>query len=292
VKPPAFEYCRPDTLDEALEVLHEFGPDASVLAGGLSLGAMLNMRLVRPAALVDIKRIPGLDEASVGSEIRTGATLTQARALEQETLMRAVPLLALALPCVGHFQTRNRGTLCGSVAHADPSAEMPLVLTTLDGEVELQSARSVRRMPAREFFVDIMTTAREQDELLTTLVWPPRRPGARYAFVEIAQRRGDFAIVACAVETVIDAQGRVVLLTMGLGGVEGRPIVTDTAKFIGESAGPELAQAIAASAAERVDPLTDVKASAAYRRALVHSLGAQAVAEAFAAKPADLTCGD
>ena len=179
MKPAAFEYCRPDTLDEALELLHELGPDASVLAGGMSLGAMLNMRLVRPAAVVDIKRIPGLDAAIVAGEVRTGATLTQARALEHDTLMREVPLLALALPWVGHFQTRNRGTLCGSVAHADPSAEMPLVLTTLDGEVELQSARGTRRVRAREFFVDIMTTARAQDELLTALVWPPRRAWTR-----------------------------------------------------------------------------------------------------------------
>ena len=129
-----------------------------------------------------------------------------------------------------------------------------------------------------------MTTAREQDELLTALVWPARRPGTRYAFVEIAQRHGDFAIVACAVETVVDAEGRVVSLTMGLGGVESRPVVADTAEFIGERAGPALAQVVAAAAARRVDPLTDFKASAAYRRALVRSLGAQAIAEAFAAK--------
>ena len=285
MKPAAFEYCRPDTLDEALELLRELGPDASVLAGGMSLGAMLNMRLVRPAAVVDIKRIPGLDAAIVVGEVRTGATLTQARALEHDTLMREVPLLALALPWVGHFQTRNRGTLCGSVAHADPSAETPLVLTTLDGEVELQSTRGTRRVRAREFFVDMMTTARAQDELLTALVWPLRRPGTRYSFVEIAQRQGDFAIVACAVETVVDAQGRVVSLTMGLGGVERLPVVADTTGFIGERACPALAQAVAAAAAARVDPMTDFKVSAAYRRALVRSLGAQAITEAFAAIP-------
>ena len=285
MKPAAFDYCRPDTLDEALELLHELGSDASVLAGGMSLGAMLNMRLVRPAAVVDIKRIPGLKAAIIGSEVSTGATLTQAAAFEHETLIRELPLLALALPWVGHFQTRNRGTLCGSVAHADPSAEMPLVLTTLDGEVELQSVRGTRRLQAREFFVDAMTTARAHDELLTALVWPARRPETRHAFVEIAQRHGDFAIVACAVETVVDAQGRVVSLTMGLGGVESRPFVADTAEFIGERACPALAQAVAASAAERVKPMTDLKVSAAYRRALVRSLGAQAIAEAFVARP-------
>jgi 2-furoyl-CoA dehydrogenase FAD binding subunit len=285
MKPAAFDYCRPDTLDEALELLHELGSDASVLAGGMSLGAMLNMRLVRPAAVVDIKRIPGLKAAIIGSEVSTGATLTQAAAFEHETLIRELPLLALALPWVGHFQTRNRGTLCGSVAHADPSAEMPLVLTTLDGEVELQSVRGTRRLQAREFFVDAMTTARAHDELLTALVWPARRPETRHAFVEIAQRHGDFAIVACAVEAVVDPRDRLVSLAMGLGGVESRPFVADTAAFVGERACPALAQAIAASAAERVNPMTNLNVSAAYRRALVRSLGAQAIAEAFAAKP-------
>jgi len=285
MKPAAFDYCRPDTLDEALELLHELGSDASVLAGGMSLGAMLNMRLVRPAAVVDIKRIPGLKAAIIGSEVSTGATLTQAEAFEHETLIRELPLLALALPWVGHFQTRNRGTLCGSVAHADPSAEMPLVLTTLDGEVELQSVRGTRRLQAREFFVDAMTTARAHDELLTALVWPARRPETRHAFVEIAQRHGDFAIVACAVEAVVDPHDRLVSLAMGLGGVESRPFVADTAAFIGERACPALAQAIAASAAERVNPMTNLNVSAAYRRGLVRSLGAQAIAEAFAAKP-------
>jgi CO/xanthine dehydrogenase FAD-binding subunit len=171
------------------------------------------------------------------------------------------------------------------VAHADPSAEMPLVLTTLDGDVELQSARGTRRVRSREFFVDLMTTARAHDELLTALVWPARRMETRHAFVEIAQRHGDFAIVACAVETVVDARGRVVSLTMGLGGVESRPFVADTAEFIGERACPALAQAVAAAAAERVDPMTDLKVSATYRRALVRGLGAQAIAEAFAARP-------
>ena len=258
MKPAAFEYCRPDTLDEALELLHELGPDASVLAGGMSLGAMLNMRLARPAAVVDIKRIPGLDTASVGAKSAL-ARRSHRRGRSSRHADARVPLLALALPWVGHFQTRNRGTLCGSVAHADPSAEAPLVLTTLDGEVELQSARGTRRMRAREFFVDIMTTARAQDELLTALVWPARRPGTQYAFVEIAQRHGDFAIVACAVETVVDAQGRVVSLTMGLGGVESLPVVADTAEFIGERACPALAQAVAAARAARVDPLTDFR---------------------------------
>jgi 2-furoyl-CoA dehydrogenase FAD binding subunit len=284
VKPAAFEYCRPDTVDEAVALLAEFGGDANVLAGGMSLGAMLNMRLARPAALIDIKRVPGLDAVGVDGEVRTGATLTQARALEHAALMRAVPLLGLALPWTGHFQTRNRGTLAGSVAHADPSAETPLALATLDGEVELASARGTRRMRAREFFVDVMTTAREPDELVAALVWPRTGAATRHAFTEIAQRHGDFAIVACAVAAEIDAGGALRALSLGLGGVESRPLVADTAAYLGERADGALATAIAAAVAERVDPLNDHKASAGYRRALVRTLGAQVLAQAFGAE--------
>lgn len=281
MKPAAFEYCRPDTVDEAVALLAQFGGDANVLAGGMSLGAMLNMRLARPAALVDIKRIAGLDAVNVNGEVRTGATLTQARALEHAALTRAVPLLGLALPWTGHFQTRNRGTLAGSVAHADPSAETPLVLATLDGEVELASARGKRRLRAREFFVDVMTTAREPDELVTALLWPRAGAATRHAFAEIAQRHGDFAIVACAVAAEIDAGGRLRALSLGLGGVESRPLVADTGAYLGERADAQLARAIAEYAARGVDPLNDHKASAAYRRALVRTLGEQVLAQAL-----------
>jgi 2-furoyl-CoA dehydrogenase FAD binding subunit len=283
MKPGAFEYCRPDDLDEAIALLAEFGGDANVLAGGMSLGAMLNMRLARPAALVDIKRIPGFDGVSVNGEVHVGATLTQARALEHAALMQAVPLLRLALPWVGHFQTRNRGTLCGSVAHADPSAETPLVLATLGGEVALRSAQGTRRLKADHYFVDVMTTARAPDELITALVFPRARPGTRYAFEELAQRHGDFAIVACAAAAEIGVDGKLAALSLGLGGVESRPRVADTARFLGERADATLAAAIADAAAAAVDPLNDHKASAAYRRALVRTLGARVLRRAFGA---------
>jgi 2-furoyl-CoA dehydrogenase FAD binding subunit len=281
MKPAAFEYCRPESVDEAVALLAELGGDANVLAGGMSLGAMLNMRLARPAALIDIKRIAGLDAVSVEGEVRIGATLSQARALEHGALLQALPLLGLALPWVGHFQTRNRGTLCGSVAHADPSAETPLVLTTLGGAVELRSATGTRRVPADEFFVDVMTTSRAPDEMITALVLPATPPGTRCAFEELAQRHGDFAIVACAAAASVDARGMLASLSLGLGGVESRPRVADTQAFIGERADAALAQAIADAAARAVDPLTDHKASAAYRRALVSNLGARVLRRAF-----------
>lgn len=281
MKPAAFEYCRPDTLAETVELLAEFGPDAALLAGGMSLGAMLNMRLVRPTAVIDIKRVGGLDSVAVNGEIRTGATLRQAAALIDKALMRAVPLLALALPNVGHFQTRNRGTLGGSVAHADPSSEIPLAIVTAGGSVELQSKRGTRRVPAREFFLDILTTVREPDELLTALIWPKARAGAGYSFAEIAQRHGDFAIVACAAEAVLKADGTLAYLAFGLGGVESRPLVTETAAFLGKRADAALAAEIAAAAAAAVTPMSDFKATAEYRRALIESLGRKVLTEAF-----------
>jgi 2-furoyl-CoA dehydrogenase FAD binding subunit len=282
MKPVAFEYCRPGTIAEAVSLLEEFGADATVMAGGMSLGAMLNMRLVRPVAVVDIKRIAGLDAVSFNGEVRTGATLRQAAALGDAALMGAVPLLARALPNVGHFQTRNRGTLGGSVAHADPSSEIPLAIVTLGGSVELQSKRGVRRVAARDFFLDILTTTRASDELLTALFWPRGRPGAGYAFAEIAQRHGDFAIVACAAEALVKPDGSLAYLAFGLGGVESRPIVVDTNAFLGKQAGPGLAAEIAAAAAASVSPMSDFKATADYRRALIQSLGSDVLAEAFA----------
>ena len=283
MKPAAFEYCRADSVEEATALLAEYGGDANVLAGGMSLGPMLNMRLARPAALVDIKRIAGLDAVEIDAEARTGATLTQARAQAHEALMQAVPLLALALPHVGHFQTRNRGTLCGSVAHADPSAETPLALATLGGAVELRSVAGARRVAAGDFFRDALATSRGDDEMVSALFWPCRRQGARYAFEELAQRHGDFAVVACAVEAEVDAQGRLAALAFGLGGVETRPVVLGADKFRGEVTNAHLAESIAAEAAQRVDPLNDYKASAEYRRALVRALGTRVLSRAFLA---------
>jgi len=285
MKPVAFEYCRPTTLADALALLADFGAEASVLSGGMSLGAMLNMRLVRPQAVIDVKRITGLDAVTglSGGEIRTGATLRQAAALADSKLMQAIPLLALALPWVGHYQTRNRGTMGGSVAHADPSSEIPLCLLTLGGAIELQSTRGTRRVPAGEFFLDVLSTARAPDELLTALLWPAARAGAGHAFNEIAQRHGDFAIVACAAEAVLSADGTLARLAFGLGGVETRPVLADTDAFLGRPADAVLAREIAASAAARAQPLSDFKATAEYRRALVQTLGAQTLEQAFAA---------
>ena len=282
MKPAPFEYCRADTLDEALDLMAEFGSDASVLAGGMSLGPMLNMRLARPAAVIDINpvgELAGIGAAEDG--IETGAVCRQVDALDSALVRERVPLLAEALPFVGHFQTRNRGTMGGSVCHADPSAEIPLTLIALDGAVVLQRKGGARTAAANDFFEGIFATAREPDELVTALRWPGRSADTGYAFDEIAQRRGDFAIGAAAAAATVANDGTVTALALGLGGIEDRPRRADLSEFVGAPAVPETAAEAAAVAADRVDPIGDPKVSAAYRRQLVRVLGARVLERAF-----------
>ena len=273
MKPVAFEDCRPDSLGEALDLLAERRERAAVLAGGMSLGPMLNLRMVRPDRVIDISRLAGLDGIEVrGDRIVTGATVIQAEALDSDVVRKELPLLALALPWVGHFQTRNAGTLGGSVAHADPSAEIPLCLVVSDATVVLRGRRRERRVRAREFFTGALTTVRQPDELLVALDWPRASADAGHAFEEIAQRHGDFAIAAAACGIRLDGAGGIAALSLGLGGVEDRPIAVDTATFVGRPADAATMQALAQYICERVDPMEDHAASADYRRALAQVL--------------------
>jgi CO/xanthine dehydrogenase FAD-binding subunit len=273
MKPVRFEYCRPAGIGDATAMLADLREDAAVLAGGLSLGPMLNLRLVRPRAVIDISRLRGLDGIELRDSVAaTGANVVQADALDSEIIRRELPLLALALPWVGHFQTRNRGTLGGSVAHADPSAEIPLCLVTLDGTVVLQSRKRERRVPARAFFLGPLTTARQRDELVTALEWPRAPADAGHAFAEIAQRHGDFAIAAAACQLRLDDSGRIGALSLGLGGVESRPFVADAARFVGNAVDDALAVQIAEHATRNLTPMQDHVATADYRLALAREL--------------------
>jgi CO/xanthine dehydrogenase FAD-binding subunit len=273
MKPVAFEYCRPDTLGEALDLLAERRERAAVLAGGMSLGPMLNLRMVRPERVIDISRLGGLDGIEVrGDRIVTGATVIQADALESDVIRRQLPLLALALPWVGHFQTRNAGTLGGSVAHADPSAEIPLCAVVSGATIVLRSRRRERRIAAPEFFAGALTTMRQADELVVAIDWPRAQADAGHAFEEIAQRHGDFAIAAAACQLRLDGADRIAALALGLGGVEDRPILLDTSGFLGRPADAATAQALAHYICERLDPMADHTAAADYRRALAQVL--------------------
>jgi 2-furoyl-CoA dehydrogenase FAD binding subunit len=278
MKPVRFDYVRAGTVADATDALATLGEEAAVLAGGMSLGPMLNFRLVRPRAVIDISRMRGPDPIVLqDGTLTTAATLIQADALDSHVVRREVPLLTQALPFVGHFQTRNRGTLGGSVAQADPSAEIPLCLVTLGGSVVLRSRRRERRVAARDFFLGALTTMRRPDELIVALEWPTTPPDAGHAFDEIAQRHGDFAIAASACQLRLDDRGALATLALGLGGVEARPIACDTAGYIGRPVNEALAQEIAESSVRALAPMEDHVARADYRLTLARVLIARVI---------------
>jgi 2-furoyl-CoA dehydrogenase FAD binding subunit len=260
MKPRPFDYARPDTIDEALALLAEHGDDARVLAGGQTLIAMLNLRLLEPAILIDITRIPEFDAIrEIDGKIEVGAAVTQNKLMAWPPLAEKLPLVAAALPFVGHFQTRNKGTVCGSIAHADPASELPLALAVLDGEVVLRSRGGTRTVPAREFQQGMLTTARAPDELIGAVRFPVTRGGT--AFREVARRHGDFAIVAVA--AIADATH----VRVGIAGVADRPAVsridTNDASAISDSV---------ERLARELEGYDDIHASARMRRDMLRRL--------------------
>jgi 2-furoyl-CoA dehydrogenase FAD binding subunit len=260
MKPPRFDYLRADCADEAIAALHEHGEDARILAGGQSLMPILNMRFAAPRLLVDISRCADLDFVRVeGSELVVGAAVTQAALEARAGLDEQVPLLSQALPHVGHFQTRNRGTVCGSVAHAEPSAELPLVLLALGGSVELRSARGRRTLSADAFLQGTLMTAREPDELVHSVRFPLRAAASRYRFGEVAMRHGDFALAAVA--CIVDSR----CVRVAAGGVADRPRAVEFARADADEALNDFAWSL--------DARDDHHASARYRRHLVRNLG-------------------
>ena len=262
--------CGPITVEggQVLALLAEYGDDARILAGGQSLVPMLNLRLIDPAVLIDISRIAALDAIrDRGNIIEIGAAVTQNTLMAWPELKQKLPLLAAALPFVGHFQTRNRGTVCGSIAHADPSSEIPLTLAVCGGAVVLRSQKHGERVLAAEAFQqDMLTTARAPDELIAAVRFPVIE-GKGVAFDEVARRHGDFAIVAVA--AIADARGSV---TLGVGGMAGRPMV--------RAIDCDAATAISAWA-DALEGYEDLHASAALRRDLLRNLGPRVVAEAI-----------
>ena len=270
MKPRAFDYLRVETAGEAVENLARGGDDARLLAGGLSLVPMLNFRLVEPGLLIDVSRIEALSyiRASGGS-IEVGGTTRQAELENWPELADKAPLLHAAIPYIGHYQTRSRGTVCGSLAHADPSSELPLCLATLGGEVVLRSTRGDRTLAAAEFQTGMLSTACAADEFVVAARYPVRKPGEGFAFAEVAQRRGDFALVALA--AVATASG----VRLGVGGVADKPAVRDW----GGLADGDLDDALNAFAWD-LGGYDDTHATAKYRRQLVRRLGRRVIEEA------------
>ena len=268
MKPAPFDYVRAESLDEALDVLHDGGSDARIIAGGQSLLPMLNMRLARPRILVDIMRLDELRKIeSKQGKVTIGAAVRQVELLEWPSLEHELKLLSLALPWTGHVQTRSRGTICGSIAHADPSAEVPLALLALGGEIVLRSAAKRRRVAAHDFFLGVMATDRRDDELIEAVEFPKAGNG-RCAFREVARRHGDFAIVACA--AVVIERG----VRLAVGGVSDMPVARE---FDGLEDGA-LDDALNAFAWD-LDARDDFHATARYRRDLVRMIGRELIME-------------
>lgn len=272
MKPPRFDYVRAESGAEAVACLREYGDESRILAGGQSLMAILNMRLAQPRALIDITRAPSLRYVRIEHDhLAIGAAVTQADVEGRASLAREVPLLALALPHVAHFQIRNRGTVCGSIAHADPSAELPLCLAVLGGTVVLRNAQRHRSLHAAEFFTGMLSTARTADELLEEVRFPLAAPGQGFGFEEFAARHGDFAAAAIAV--VASERS----LRVAVGGVADRPVVHELPALDGaplDDALNELAWSL--------DARDDPQVSALARRHLVRTLGKRAIAQARA----------
>lgn len=285
MKPPAFEYYRPRTLDEALALVAEHGPDAKPLAGGQSLIPAMNFRLAQPAVLVDLNAVADL--AYIGSApggLRLGS-MTRQRAIERsQAVAREAPLLARAIRFVAHPAIRTRGTVGGSLAHADPAAELPAVMIALGARITVRDSERERVMAAADFFTGLFSTALEPGELLTSIEIPPPPARTGYAFDEISRRHGDFALAGVAAAVTLDEGGRCTEARVALFGVGDRPLVAEQAARIlsGERASPEVIRAAAeASAAEDVAPPDDVHASSRYRRHLALVLMRRVLTRAF-----------
>ncbi|HEY6101353.1 MAG TPA: xanthine dehydrogenase family protein subunit M [Anaeromyxobacter sp.] len=285
MKPPRFDYVLPRSLDEALGILARHGDQAKVLAGGQSLVPLLNFRLVRPAYLVDLNDIPGLDGIRIdGGRLAIGA-MTRQRAVETSSVVRErCPLLAEAMPQIGHVQIRNRGTVGGSLAHADPAGELPAVVAALDGELVLRSARRERRLTPEEFFVAYLTTAAEPDELLVEARLPVPPPRTGTAFMEVSRRHGDFAIVGVAATITVDEGGVCTACAVAVTGVGGTPVVAREAArtLVGVTPTPDAFEDVARRVASALTPDSDLHASSDYRKHLAGVLTRRALARAAA----------
>jgi aerobic carbon-monoxide dehydrogenase medium subunit len=281
MRPALFEYDVAADVDQAIGLLEQFGDEAKVLAGGQSLVPMLNFRLVRPRYLIDIGRIKALDSiSSVDGGLHIGA-LTRQRTVEHSDLVREVcPLLAEAIKHVGHQQTRNRGTVGGSLAHSDPAAELPAVVTALDAKLRVKSTAGERVLQAREFFRGSLTTALRPNEILVAVEIPSWPTGTGSGFCEYSRRQGDFAIVGAAAVMHCDANGRVARVRVALIGVGDRPfdatsIATDW--LIGHIPDEANCKGAAEEIGASVEPDSDIHAPADYRKHLATVLAGRAL---------------
>ena len=281
MKPARFSYLAPDSLGEALGVLEEHGDAARVLAGGQSLGPLLNLRLALPEVLVDANRIPGLDSLTIGSRgaVEIGAMARQHAVERREAVISGWPMVAEAIAEIGHRAIRNRGTVGGSVAHADPAAELPAAFVALDVEFAIASSGGTRSVPASEFFVGPFTTVLEPGEMLAGITVPPVRERTGQAWLEYSRRHGDFGVVGVAALLSADEDGRCSHARLVYSGVASVPWEPQRAieMLAGSKLSPELITEAGRAAAEESAPPGDIHASAAHRRRLIRALTPRAL---------------
>jgi CO/xanthine dehydrogenase FAD-binding subunit len=289
MKPAPFDYVRPNTLAEACAMLAS-DEDARLIAGGQTLVPMLAMRLARPARLIDILRLPEL--AGIRQEsgaIVVGATTRQAHAERDPVIRTSVPMLARVLPWVGHPPTRNRGTVGGSIANADPSAEIPLVAVTLGADIMLATIDGPVSMRADDFFIGPMLTTIGQGECVSAIRFPVwRRERIGVGFFEVSARRSDFAFVAAAAQVALDEEGRCLDIALGVGGVGDRPVRLGVSCLAGTKLDAAAVSDVVNAVSEDLEAMSDLHASAAYRRRVARVLCIRALEQAranAAAKP-------
>ena len=284
MKPSAFEYASPATLAEAVSLLQSGNGNAKVISGGQSLMPMMAFRLAVPELLVDLKHVPGLNIIRIAEDgVHLGARVRWCDIAGDARLSKAHPLLAEAISHVAHYQIRNRGTVGGSVAHADPSAEMPGIALTCDARLTIVGSNGTRIAQATEFFTGPLQTTLESDEILTEIHLPAWPVARRWAFKEFARRKGDFAMAGVALFYDLDAEGRATNAHIGAIGVSDCPIRLTAAETAlnGKAVDDATIAAVAAAARGEIDPPSDIHAPAAYRRALVGTLLARGLTQSI-----------
>jgi aerobic carbon-monoxide dehydrogenase medium subunit len=284
MKPAAFTYHAPQTLADALALLATHGEAARPLAGGQSLVPMMNTRVARPEHLVDINALPELRFIRETPDMVELGALVRHCEIERSPLLQLLcPILPAVAATIGHLAIRERGTIGGSLAHADPAAQWPMVAMLLDARIDLATSSTRRSVAARDFFVGVFTTAAETGELLTAVALPHLVAGEGWGYRAFTRRHGDFAIVAVSVTLKLDASGMIERLRLALGGVGGVPVSLDTiaSEWSGRMLDADAIRAIGKRAAAAVEPGDDLQASAEFRRELIEVLTVDALADAL-----------
>jgi carbon-monoxide dehydrogenase medium subunit len=285
MKLPPFEYACPSTVKEAVALLASRQGDAKALAGGQSLVPMMAFRVAQPALLVDLRKLPGLREIKIGADgVRLGAMVRWRDIQDDKRLATAHPLLKAAIEHVAHYQIRNRGTVGGSVAHADPAAEMPGVAVACEAEIAVVGQAGARTVKAKDFFLGALTTALQPDEIITEIRLPAWPAGRRFGFQEFARRRGDFAMSGIALFYDSDGSGKAANAHIGVIGVGDRPrrLASAEAALNGKAVDDAVIARVGEAASADVEPQDDIHASAAYRRSLTGTLAERALKAAAA----------